>query len=158
MAKKDAFVEKLKEYSVSNGIETVVIASQVGKTALQVAEKLGKEIHVVSISEFTYSENIKKQMKKLKITPVENADLPIHDIKEMRETLMMFDQGMKAALEVASIAASSELVNGDFVTVAGTRALDTAILVSTLHPESEMISEPLKQLKVNGIISSPLLV
>jgi hypothetical protein len=152
------FIEELRAYSVSNAIKTVVIASQGGKTALKLAEKLGKEIRVISISEFTYSDNNKKKMKKLKIMPIENADLPIQDNKQMREMLLIFDSGIKAALEVASIATAMELVRKDFITIAGSgNSLDTALVISSTHPESEMISEPLKKIKVKGILASPLI-
>ena len=136
------FITELHEYLVTNAIKTVVIASQGGKTALKIAEKLGKKVHVISISEFKYSDNNKKKMKKLKITPIENADLPIQDNKQMRETLMIFDSGIKAALEVASIVNAMKIVKEDFVTIAGSRKrLDTALLISSTHPEYEMISE-----------------
>jgi hypothetical protein len=76
----------------------------------------------------------------------------------MRETLLMFGSGIKAALEVASIAASHGLVNGRYVSVAGSgKELDTALVVNTIHPEADAISEPLKQLKIERIISSTLI-
>ena len=97
-------------------------------------------------------------MKKAKVTVIENANLPIQDIREMRETLMMFDPGIKAALEVASIVASSHLVEGKYVAAAGNgKGIDTVIVLNTVHPEAEAISEPLKQLKIENILASPLI-
>ena len=97
-------------------------------------------------------------MKKLKITLIENANLPIQDLREMRETLLMFNSGIKAAIEVASIAANNRLVEGKFVAVSGIgNGLDTALIINTVHPEKEAISEPLKQLSVEKILSSPLI-
>jgi hypothetical protein len=72
----------------------------------------------------------------------------------MRETLMMFGPGVKATLEVAAIAVSKGLAQGNFIAVAGgDKNLDTAILVSSDHPEKELISDPLKQLLVKEVIA-----
>jgi hypothetical protein len=155
---KSKLLEKIKNYANENEAHPIVVASQGGKSAIQLAEELGKKSNIIAISEFTYSDNNKKAMKKKKIKAIENADLPIQDLREMRETLLMFDSGIKAALEVASIVASNGLVKGKYVSVAGSgKGLDTAIIVDTTHPDAENISEPLKQLKIEKIISSPLI-
>ena len=121
------------------------------------AEEL-KGVSIVAVSEFGYSDADKKTMKKQKITAIENADLPIQNIREMRETLLMFDSGIKAALEVASIAASNRLVDGSCIAVASAgKGMDTALVVNTNHPDAESISEPLKRLKVEKILASPLI-
>jgi hypothetical protein len=151
-------VETVKKYLSENKAEAVVVASQGGKSAMKMAEALGKESKIIAVCEFAYSENVNKALKKAKVTVVEKANLPIQDVREMRETLMMFDPGIKAALEVASIAASSKLVTGKYIAVAGSgKGLDTAIVVNTTHPEAEEISEPLKHLKVEKILASPLI-
>ncbi len=158
MSVKSGLVEKLKTYTAENRAESVIVASQGGKSAIKLAEELEKGSNIVAISEFAFSDAAKKTMKKQKITAVENADLPIQDIREMRETLMMFDSGIKAALEVASIAASKGLVNGSCIAVASSgHGLDTALIVSTVNPDAESISEPLKKLKIEKILASPLI-
>jgi hypothetical protein len=155
---KKKFIEKLKTYALENEAQPIVVASQGGKTAIKLAEELGKKSNIIAISEFAYSDSNKKVMKKKKIKAIENADLPLQDLREMRETLLMFDSGIKAALEVASIVASNGLANGKYVSVAGSgKRLDTAIVVNTIHPDAESISEPLKKLKIERIISSPLI-
>jgi hypothetical protein len=104
---KDSRVfEAVKTRVEESGAATVVVGSTKGKSAIQLSEALGGEASVVSVTEFTYSDDVKKAMKKLKIAAVEKADLPIQDNREMRETLMMFGPGVKAALEVAAIAVS----------------------------------------------------
>jgi len=145
----------LKKYLKENEINNIVVASQRGKTAIQLAEELDKEKNIVTISEFSYNEKTKKTMKKKKINIIEEANLPIQDIKEMKETLLMFDSGIKAVLEVASIAASNKMVEGKMAAIAG-GGLDTVMIVDTVHPEAESISEPLKQLKIEKILFSPL--
>jgi hypothetical protein len=155
---KSDLLEKIKEVNKVKKIKSIVVASRGGKTAIKIAEELGKEANVIAISEFSYNESIKKDMKKLKITLIENANLPIQDLREMRETLLMFNSGIKAAIEVASIAANNRLVEGKFVAVSGSgNGLDTALIINTVHPEKEAISEPLKQLSVEKILSSPLI-
>ena len=155
---KSEIIEKIKKNTQENEGQAIVIASQGGKTAIKLAEGLGKGAKIITISEFSYSDSDKKVMKKRKMTALENADLPLQDLREMRETLLMFDSGIKAALEVASIAASKGLVDGQFVVVAGSgKGIDTVLVVNTAHPDEEAISEPLKQLKIERILASPLI-
>ncbi|MCJ7732343.1 hypothetical protein MUP51_08515 [Candidatus Bathyarchaeota archaeon] len=157
MSVKNEIIEKLKKYTTENKAP-IIVASQNGKSALKMAEELGKDAKIVAISEFTYSDSVKKDMKKGKITAIENANLPLQDLREMKETLMMFDPGIKAALEVASIAASNRLVDGRYIVVAGGgKGMDTALVINTAHPEAEAISEPLKRLKVERILFSPII-
>lgn len=134
----------------------VVIASHKGKAAIKLAETLGKQAQVVSVTEFSYDDDTKKEMKKLNIVPVEKAELLIQDDRGMRETLLMFGSGVKAALEVASIASSKKLVKGEFIAVAGEReGFDTVMVMDTEHPLKEQISDPLKQIKVKRFIALP---
>ena len=152
--KNSKVFEAVKTRVEESGASTVVVGSTKGKSAIQLSEALGGEASVVSVTEFTYSDDVKKTMKKRKVAAVEKADLPIQDNREMRETLMMFGPGVKAALEVAAIAVSKGLAQGDFVAVAGgDKGLDTAILVSSDHPEKELISDPLKQMLVKEVIA-----
>ena len=146
--------EAVKKRVMESGASTVVVGSTKGKSAIQLCEALGDAASVVSVTEFTYSDDVKKTMKKRKVAAVEKADLPIQDNREMRETLLMFGPGVKAALEVAAIAVNQGLAEGDFVAVAGSdKSLDTAILVSTEHPDKELISDPLKQMLVKEFIA-----
>ncbi len=157
MSVQGEIIEKLKKYMAENKEHSFVVASKGGKSALKLGEAL-EGANIIAVSEFAYSENDKKSMKKQKINAVENADLPIQDQREMRETLLMFDAGIKAALEVASIAASKGLLKGRYVAVAGSgNGLDTALVVNTVHPEADSIAEPLKRLKIERIIASPLI-
>lgn len=148
--------EAIKRHMSSSAEYKAVIASNKGKSALLLAEALGKEIPVVSVTEFTYDEETKKQMKKLNVVPVERADLPIQDDRVMRETLMMFGSGVKAAMEVAAVAARKKLVEGKFVAIASeTEGFDTALILETDHPQREQISDPLKQMRVKRFIALP---
>lgn len=141
----------------ARGISKIVVASRGGKSALEVAEAVGKGVLVISVTEFSYSDDVKKKMKKLKMAPVEEADLLIQDNREMNETLLMFGPGVKAALEVAAIAKQRELVEGEFIAVAGgKKGLDTVMVIDTVHPSAELVTDPVKQLSIKQIITSPL--
>ncbi|MFH2112745.1 MAG: hypothetical protein ABIJ47_15970 [Candidatus Bathyarchaeota archaeon] len=148
--------EAVKKHTSPEGASKVVIASHKGKAALKLAEVLGKQVQVVSVTEFTYDDDTKKDMKKLNVVPVEKASLPIQDDRAMRETLMMFGSGVKAAMEVAAVASSKKLVGGQFIAVAGEKeGFDTVLILDTEHPQREQISDPLKQMRVKRFIALP---
>lgn len=158
MTPKIDSMDGLKQTVEARGISKIVVASRGGKTALKIAEAVGKEVHVISITEFSYSDDVKKKMKKLKMAPIENADLVIQDLREMNETLLMFGPGVKTALEVAAIAKQRGLVDGEFIAVSGgKKGIDTAMVLDTIHPEAELVSEPVKQLAIKQIIASPII-
>ncbi len=111
----------------------------------------------MSVTEFTYGDDIKKSMKKLKVTPVEKAELPIQDRREMREALLMFGTGVKAALEVAAIAAEKGLAQGEVLAVAGSKGgLDTAMVVRPSPPSDFSNPDPEKRMAVREIVALPL--
>jgi hypothetical protein len=146
----DLILERLEEHD----LKTVVVGSSKGKSALTIADILKDRAKIYSITEFTYSDSIKKDMKKKNVTPLEKVDLPIQDEREMKETLMMFGSGVKAALEVARIAVIHGLEDEKFITVAGAGpGLDTALLVDMNHPEKEMITDPKKKMLIKEVIA-----
>ena len=75
--------EGLKKAVEARKITKIVVASRGGKSALKIAGAVGKGVHVISVTEFTYSADVKKKMKKLKMAAVEEADLVIQDNREM---------------------------------------------------------------------------
>lgn len=150
-------IDTIKKAAEALEISKVVIASRGGKSALKLAESMGKRVQVISISEFSYSDDIKKKMKKLKMMPVENADLLIQDSKKMKESLLNQGVGVKAAMEAAVIAQNRGLVNGEFMAVAGSKSsLDTLLLVSTKESEEEVL-DPIDQVSIKEILASSLL-
>lgn len=149
----EAVAERVKE----GDLASVVVASSKGKTAVKLGEALKGAAGVVSVTEFTYGDEIKKSMKKLKVIPVEKAELPIQDRREMREALLMFGAGVKAALEVAAIAAEEGLVQGDVLVVAGSKGgLDTAMVVRPSPPSDFSNPDPEKRMAVREIVAMPL--
>jgi len=153
--KPDAVYEAIRSHLPAESGK-VVIASHKGKSAVKLAETLGKQAQVVSVTEFTYDDDTKKEMKKLNVVAVEKAELPIQDDRGMRETLLMFGSGVKAALEVATVASGKKLVKGEFIAVAGEKeGFDTILVLDTEHPNREQISDPLKHIKVKRFIALP---
>ena len=148
----EAVVERCQE-----GLSSVVVASTRGKTALRLGEALKGVAEVVSVTEFTYDDDVKKSMKKLKVIPVEKAQLPIQDRREMRDALLMFGTGVKAALEVAAIAAEKEFTADKVVAVAGSKGgLDTALVVRPCIPAEFSNPDPEKRMAVIEFIAVPL--
>ena len=149
----DKLIGVVKE-TLGEEISTVVVASHYGNSAIKIAESLGKGTKVVSVSEFKYSDDVKKRMKKLKMGSVEKADLPIQDNREKRDSLLKVGVGVKAAMEVSVVAHEKELTKGDFVSIAGGgKGFDTAVIVTA--DLSEEISDPVDRVKVKQYLALP---
>jgi hypothetical protein len=145
----------IKERTYDMDINSYIIASNKGRAALKVKECFG-DCRVVSVTEFTYSEDMKKQMKKLKIIPVEKVSLPIQDRRGIKEGLLFFGDGMKAALEVSSIAAEKGLVKGDCISIAGGKGgFDTVVFVKPSSYEYFYSPDPKERMQVLEILALP---
>jgi hypothetical protein len=152
----DSLIDAVTDRVQKGGIPTVVIASVKGKLALKLGEALQGSAQVVSVTEFGYSDSVKKAMKKLKVISVENADLPIQDHKEMREALEVYGSGVKAALEVAVIAAGKGLASEPVLTIGGSGGrLDTALVVKPSTPDGLLDSDPNAELAVLEVLALP---
>lgn len=150
-------IEAVAERVKKDGLSSVVVASTKGKTAIRLGEALMGSAKVVSVTEFTYDDDVRKSMKKLNVISVEKADLPIQDRKEMREALLIFGSGVKAALEVAAVAAERGLAQDKVVAVAGGMGgLDTAIVVRPFLPSEFMSPDPEGRMAVLEFIAMPL--
>jgi hypothetical protein len=149
----DKLIGVVKE-NLGGEISTVVVASHYGNSAIKIAESLGKGTKVVSISEFTYTDDVKKRMKKLKMGSVEKADLPIQDNREKRTSFLEVGIGVKAAMEVSVVAHEKELVQGDFVSIAGSgKGFDTVLLVAGIQSEKSL--DPVDRVKVKQYLALP---
>lgn len=147
MTPENVTTEGIKKTAEAKGITKIVVASRGGKSAMRLAEAVGKKIQVISVTEFSYSDDVKKKMKKLKMAAVEEADLVIQDHREMNAPLLKFRPGVKAALEVAAIVKQMELVEGEFIAVAGgKKGIDTAMVIDPARTVAELVSDTVKQL------------
>jgi hypothetical protein len=145
-------IDDIKKSIDENEASLLVVASHHGKSAIKLAESI-KGVKVVSVSEFSYNDKVKKRMKKLKMIPLEKSDLLIQDDKELREQILKYGSGVKAALEVAAIASQKDLTKGKFVSVGGSKKLDTALLVESATTWEDMtvmevISLPHNEIRV----------
>ena len=148
----DIVLERVKE----GDIPSIVLASRKGNVAVELGKALKGSVKVVSVTEFTYNSDITKQMKKLKIVAIEKAQLPIQDRREMREALEMFGVGVKAALEVASIAAKEGLVSEKPLAIAGkSGGLDSALVVRPAAPKNFSNPDPTTRMAVLEILELP---
>jgi hypothetical protein len=139
----DNISKAINETISKNNVSTIVVASHKGKSAIKIAESM-KGIKVVSVTEFTYSDKVKKRMKKLKMIPVEKVELPIQDDIKLRNDILQYGSGVKAALEVAAIAIQNGLVEDPFVALGG-KGLRTALLLD--------IAESIEKMSVKSVIS-----
>ncbi len=140
--------ESLNDIISKGDIDAIVIASRTGKLSLKIAEKF-KGVKLVSVTEFIYSDEIKKEMKKANINPIEKSDLPIQDKTTVRDTLLMFGSGVKTAIEVATIAADKGLVSGKVISISsGKKGVDTALLIKTSKSNNMFDPDPEKRLAV----------
>jgi len=148
-----AITEKIEAY----GISTVVVASANGGSALKIAEALSGKAKVVGVTEFTYDSEVKKSITKLKGEVVEKADLPIQDRREIREILLSFGAGVKAALEVAVIATERGLVSGEKIIAAsgGGGLVDTVLVVKPSKSKDMLSPDATKRLKVLEFVVMP---
>jgi len=147
-----AVVERVQE----GDIKAVAVASRGGKSTLRIAEALKGSIPVISVTEFTYGDDVKKKMKKMGVKPLERVELPIQDRRGIREGLLIFGEGVKAALEAAVIAAGEGLKGEKVITVAGEGGgINTALVVRAAEPDEIVSPDPERRLKVLEILALP---
>jgi len=134
---------------ISKGdIDAIVIANRTGNLSLKIAEKF-KGVKLVSVTEFTYTDDIKKEMKKASVNYIEKSDLPIQDKATVKDTLLVFGSGVKTAIEVATIAADKGIVSGKVISISGgKKGVDTALLIKTSKSNNMFDPDPEKRLAV----------
>jgi hypothetical protein len=138
----------LRDCISKENIDAIVIANRTGNLSLKIAEKF-KGVKIVSVTEFIYSDEIKKEMKKASVNYIEKSDLPVQDKVTVRDTLLMFGSGVKTAIEVATIAADKGLVSGKVISISGGKnGVDTALLIKTSKSNNMFDPDPEKRLAV----------
>ena len=152
----EELVKAVAERAQAGDIKAVAVASRGGKTALRIAEALGGSIPVLSVTEFTYGEDVKKRMKKRGVKPLERVELPIQDRRGMREGLLIFGRGVKAALEAAVIAAGEGLTGEKIIAVAGeSGGINTALVVKAAGPGEMVSPDPERRMAVLEVLALP---
>ena len=156
MESNSELFNKIKERLVKGDVNFIVIASRNGKSAINLAEKI-PGVKIVSVTEFTYDDDAKKTMKRMNINYIEKTDLPIQDNRALKDALMLLGSGVKSAFEVVTIAKDKGLIDGNGISIAGSkRGLDTALFVKPVTSSEMLNSDPKKITQLLEIIKFPV--
>jgi hypothetical protein len=180
----DAVVEAALQRLDQGDIQTVVVASTTGYTALRFAEALeGQDgVTLVSVAETPLlrewgaeypclKPEAKEQLERRGVVVADKVPYLFHSSvldysrwkaptpeEILREALYAFGQGLKVAVEVALIAAASGFVEPfqDVIAVGGTsRGADTAIVVRATLPNHAFSQDDAKRLRIREILCKP---
>lgn len=165
----DAALKIAKEYADKHKIKSVVVASTTGFTASKAAQVFkGKNLIIVThvhgmrnpdTIEFPQELREKLESEGVKVITATHAMGGVNYLAErsigniIADTLRMFCQGMKVAVEIAAEAADAGLVRTDeeIISVAGTgRGADTVLVI---QPENSM---RLFDMDVKKILAMPI--
>ncbi len=145
----DETLQIVKDYAKKEGVGTVVVASTTGYTARKAAEvfkdlSLVVVTHVSSfrepdVQEFPSGLREELETKGVRVLTTAHAFDGVSRLVDkgsighiVRETLRMFYEGVKVAVEIAAMAADAGLVRTDeeIISIAGTgRGADTALVI-----------------------------
>ncbi len=163
-------------------IDSVIVASTSGATALKFAKALDGKAKVLCVSEAPYRREWKeewpclrprhrKELERLGATIIDKVSYVFHSSvledtkmggvapeRMVKETLYAFGQGLKVAVEVALIAVSCGYIEPyrDVIGVGGSgRGADTAIVVRGTYPAQVFSKDPKKRLEIREILAMP---
>jgi len=165
----DSTLKIAKDYAEKNKIKSIVVASTTGFTAEKAAEVFkGKDLVIVTHEAGfagkdtqQFPENLRKKLesKGVKFVTAAHTFGGTNKLVEnsvgsiIAETLRMFSQGMKVAVEIAAEATDAGLVktNEEIISIAGTgRGADNALVVKPAN------SRNLFDMKIRKILAKPL--
>ena len=166
----DLTLQVAKDYAKEKGIRTVVVASTTGYTAQKAAEvfedfSLVVVTHVSSFrepdeQEFPSDLEERLEAKGIKVLTAAHAFNGVNKLADkgsvgqiVRDTLRIFCEGVKVAVEIAAMAADAGLVRTDeeIVSIAGTgRGADTALVIRPA------ISRRLFDMRIERILAKPI--
>ena len=165
-------------------LQTVVVASTTGYTALKFADALqGRDVVLVSVAETPLIREwgyeypclpleTREELERRGVVVAYRVPYLFHSSildqsrwkapspeEIVRDTLYAFGQGLKVAVEVALIAVASGFVEPfqDVIAVGGTsRGADTAIVVRATFPNHVLSQDDDKRLKIQEILCKPI--
>ena len=176
-------IEAVSQRLEAGGVNTVVVASTYGETAVKFARELKGKAEVICVSEAPYrrergedwpclKQEFRQKLERLGVTIIDRApEIFHHSVLEaarwpsvfperlVRETLYCFGQGMKVAVEVVLIAVSCGYVSPyqDVIGVGGSGSgADTAILLRATYPACLFDKDPAKRLEIKEVIAMPI--
>lgn len=181
----DQVIEAVIKRLAEGDLQTVVVASTTGYTALKLSEALQERdgITLISIAETPLirewgtewpclAPESKQELEQRGVIVADRIPYLLHssvlDYSQwkapsaeeiLRETLYTFGQGLKVAVEVALVAVASGFLEPfqDVIAVGGTsRGADTAVVVYATFPNHVFSQESSKRLKIREILCKPL--
>lgn len=154
-------VEALSKRLEETGINTVVVASDSGETALELGKKISSNAKLVVISMENVKKDFRSDLEKMGAIIYENC-IPAFRAKNlgyMKNTYYTLGQGFKVAVEVVVMAASKGAVKPgeNVIGVGGTgEGADTALIVKAALPEDILGKDIKKRLEIREVIAMPL--
>jgi len=179
----DLVVEAVTKYIERSDIRDVVVGSTSGATALKFARALKDEARIICVSESPFrrewgneypcmDQKIKDELEKLGVIVLDRIPYVLHgSLYEtskysfptpetiFKETLYVFGQGMKVAVEVVLSAVDCGVLEPfkDVIGVGGSgTGADTAIVLRSTYPGTVFSKEKEKRLEIREIIAMPL--
>ena len=178
-------VEAVLKRLAEGDLNTIVVASTTGYTALEFSQALqGQEgITLISVGETplirewgtewpTLQPETRQELERRGVIVADRIPYLMHssvlDYSQwkapsaeelLRETLYAFGQGLKVAVEVVLIAVACGFLEPfqDVIAVGGTsRGADTAIVVRATYPNHVFSQDAAKRLKIHEILGKPL--
>jgi len=178
-ANTDKVIEVVAKRLEEGDLDTVIVASTTGYTALKLSDALGDRARIISVAEtplirewgYEYPcldpEN-KAELERRGVIVADKIPYLLHssvlDYSEwkaptpeiiMRETLYAFGQGLKVAVEVVLISVASGFVEPfqDVIAIGGTsRGADTAIVMNATLPNHAFSEDAEKRMRVKEIL------
>ena len=178
----DDVIDAVKKRILDTGIKRVVVASTRGKTAVKLAEQLGKDVTIIAVSEPQYIKEwgtdwpivdpvYRKRLRELNVVMLDNAPYVFHSsVLEnskwsqttpeilMKETFYTLGQGFKVAVEVVLTAVACGVLEPyqDVIGIGGTsRGADTALVLRATYPAMIFSKDAAKRLEIREVIALP---
>jgi hypothetical protein len=165
----DSTLEIAKEYADNNNIENIVVASTTGFTATEAA-KMFKDKNLIIVTHVTgfkednqqqFPEELRKKLESqgVKVLTTAHAMGGLNRLVEdsvgsiIANTLRMFCQGVKVAVEIGAEAVDAGLIrtSEDAICIAGTgRGADTALVIEPAN------SRNLFDMRIKKVLAKPV--
>ena len=178
-ANTDRVVEVVAKRLEEGDLDTVIVASTTGFTALKLSDVLGGGARIISVAETALlrewghqypclDPDSRAELERRGVIVAEKIPYLFHssvlDYSKwkiptpeiiLREALYAFGQGMKVAVEVVFIAVASGFVEpfGDVIAIGGSsRGADTAIVMNATYPNHAFSTDPEKRMRIREIL------
>jgi len=175
----DKVIEVVAKRLDEGDLDTVIVASTTGHTALRLSDALGDKARMVCVAETALlrewgheypcmDPQNKAELERRGVAVADKVAYLFHssvlDYSQwkvptpeiiLRETLYAFGQGLKVAVEVVFIAVASGFVEpfGDVIAIGGSsRGADTAIVMNATYPNHAFSKDAEKRMRIKEIL------